>query len=253
MKRRVIFMFVLVALFASASVVAWRLWPRLPDGLSRRTVAFDDRDATLLVYRLPTFGAQYAFVGDPSNPRSVRQWREDLGADVVFNGSYFNADNTPSGYWKTGKGTSTVLWPSLEAQADPYGYTFALSVANDGLRSRYLPSDPVEEPVDEMFLSFPTLVADGRAMVEKESGLLARRTVVAEDADGTDYLIVTEEGTISLYQLARWLDEQPEGFVTAGNLDGGPSTGVSMENGSRDIDVPSAVVPNVIAVFGPRE
>lgn len=246
MNRRV---HLVLAIFLTLIAAAWFLWPRLPDGLSRRTGSFGDRGVTFLVYRLPTGGVEYALVGDPSNPRSVRQWREDLGADVVFNGSYFNADNTPSGYWKTGKGVSAVPWPSAGERADAYGYTFALTFANDGLHMRYLPADPVEEPVDEMFLSFPTLVADGAALVKIDSGQRARRTAVAEDANGVDYLIVTKEGTVSLYELARWLDAQPEGFVVAGNLDGGPSTGVSIENERQDVEVLSADVPNVIAIY----
>lgn len=250
MKRRSVILLVFVVVLAAAACAAvWRLWPRAPEGLSRRTAEFGDRSVTFLVYRLPTFGAEYSLVGDPSNPRGVRQWREDLGAAVVFNGSYFNADNTPSGYWKTGKGTSAVPWPSREAQADPHGYTFSLTALMGGLGMRYLPNDPGDERVDETLLSFPTLLADGRPMVEADSGLRARRTAVAEDADGVDYAIVTEAGTLTLYELSRWLAEQPENFVVAGNLDGGPSTGISIENGGDDIDVLSAAVPNVVAIF----
>ena len=236
-------------LFVAVPVVVWRVLPRAPEGLSRRTIELGDRSVTLLVYRLPTFGAEYSLVGDPSNPRSVRQWREDLGADVVFNGAYFNADNTPSGYWKTGKGTSAVPWPSREAQADPHAYTFSLTALMGGLGMRYLPDDPGDERVDEMLLSFPTLIADGKPLVESDSGQRARRTAVAEDADMVDYVIVTEKGTLTLYELSHWLAQQPEKFVIAGNLDGGPSTGISIENGDDAVDVLSAVVPNVVAVF----
>ncbi|OGL99122.1 hypothetical protein A2501_00570 [Candidatus Uhrbacteria bacterium RIFOXYC12_FULL_57_11] len=239
------FMFV----FAGASVIAWCFWPRLPDGLSRRTIRIGDREIGLLVYRLPSSLREYALVGDPSRPKSVRAWREELGADVVFNGSYFMEDGTPAGYWKTGKGTSVVPWPSPVEQADPYGYTFALSIMNGGLETRYLPWDPITEPVGETLLSFPTLVANGMAMVESDSGQLARRTAVAEDADGTDYLIVTERGTMSLFELSQWLASQPERFVIAGNLDGGPSAGVSIENNRQDIEVLSASVPNVVVIF----
>ncbi|NBS41933.1 hypothetical protein EBS80_04745, partial [bacterium] len=148
-----------------------------------------------------------------------------------------------------GKGTSAVPWPSREAQADPHAYTFSLTALMGGLGMRYLPDDPGDERVDEMLLSFPTLIADGKPLVESDSGQRARRTAVAEDADMVDYVIVTEKGTLTLYELSHWLAQQPEKFVIAGNLDGGPSTGISIENGDDAVDVLSAVVPNVVAVF----
>lgn len=249
MKRRSIVLLVFVVLFTMASVVVWCFLPSLPEGLSRRTFSLDERDVTMLVMKLPQSLREYRLVSDPAHPKSVRAWREELGAEVVFNGSYFNEDGSPSGYWKTGKGTSAVAWPSLEVQTDTHGYTFAFSLLVGQMAMRYLPTDPMEEPVDEMFLSFPTLVADGQPMVESDSGQMARRTAVAKDADGRDYVIVTERGTLTLYELSRWLVEQPEHFVIAGNLDGGPSTGISIENNRQDIEVLSAAVPNVIAIY----
>jgi exopolysaccharide biosynthesis protein len=203
----------------------------------------------MLVVGLPASLREYHFISDPGQPKIVSEWRSELGAEIVFNGSYFNEDGTPSGLWKAGKGKSAVPWPSLEDQADPNGYTFAVTALVDGLHFQYLPANPSEETVDETFLSFPTLVADGKPLVKVDSGLLARRTAVAEDVDGVKYVIVTEKGTLSLYELSRWLVEQPEQFVIAGNLDGGPSTGLSMQSGLSKIEVPSAPISNVIAIW----
>lgn len=219
----------------------------------RRTFGIGDREATMLVVRLPRGLRELEFVSDPLSPKSVRAWREELGAEIVFNGAYFQEDGTPSGYWKTGKGASAVSWPDLEEQSDPYAYTFMVSAGVSDLSLSYLPFAPREEPpIGPTFLSFPTLVANGVAIVESDSGQRARRTALAEDADGNDYLVLTEEGTVSLYELAQWLSEQPERFVTAGNLDGGPSTGVSIRSGGTREDVLSAAVPNVVAVFAPE-
>lgn len=249
MKRRVIGILAFVAFLAAALAVAWRLWPRVPEGFSRRTIELGDRRVEMIVMELPYSLREYRLANDPEHPKSVRAWREELGAEIVFNGSYFNEDFSPSGYWKTGKGTSVVPWPSLEEQADPHGYTFALTTKVGGLDMAYLPDAPTEEVPNEMFLSFPTLVANGTAMVAADSGQRARRTAVAEDAGGRDYVIVTEKGTLTLYELSRWLAAQPERFVIAGNLDGGPSTGISIENGDVDVDVLSAAVPNVVVII----
>lgn len=247
MKRAIM---TLVLVFAvAASAAAWAWWPRLPEGLSRRDLVIGDREVTMLVMRLPRDGEAYRLVADPERPKSVRAWREKLGALIVFNGSYFNEDGSPSGYWNNGEGTSAVPWPAVDVQTDPYGYTFALTVRADGLEMRYLPDGPIAEPEAATFLSFPTLVAGGEPIVASDSGLLARRTAVAEDADGNDYAVVTEKGTLTLYELSRWLAEQPENFVVAGNLDGGPSAGISVENERQDVEVLSVAVPNVIAIY----
>lgn len=247
MRARLIIVFIVVV--ALAGLLLWSTRTRVPDGLARRTSVLGGREVGFIVMRLPTSLREYSFVADPENPRTVRQWRQDLGAEIVFNGSYFKEGGFPSGYWKTGKGESAVPWPSPEERADPHGYTFSLSAFVNGLRMDYLPANPVDETIDETFLSFPTLVAEGAPMVEADSGQLARRTVVAMSERGDAYLIVTEKGTLSLYQLSQWLVAQPERFVIAGNLDGGPSTGASIENGDHDVEVLSAPVPNVVAVF----
>lgn len=249
MIRRTRFLVCLLAVMVAVATMSFAWWrvPRIPGGLSERTETFGDRTVTFLVYRLPYYLYDYDFAADPERPRTVKEWREELGADVVFNGSYFMENGMPSGFWKLGKGKSALAWPTKEEQADPYGYTFALTMTTGLMRMAYLPEDPQDEPVNSTLLSFPTLVADGQPMVAEDSGQLARRTAIAKDAGDRDYLIVTKNGVLSLYELARWLAEQPEKFVIAGNLDGGPSSGVSIENGEEDIDVLSAPVPNVIA------
>jgi hypothetical protein len=197
--------------------------------------------------------ARVQLLADVNDPKSVRTWREETGASLVVNGSYFLEDNQASGYWQAGEIESRIDWPTLEEHKDPVGYTFAVSTVDEELLLRYLPTEPIDEPTPDTFLSFPTLIADGQPLVSRDSGMLARRTVVASQdsmvGPGHDYVIVTEEGQLSLYELAHWLAEQPEQFNIAGNLDGGPSTGISYENGFHDIEVRSAEVPNVIAIF----
>jgi len=251
MTRRHFILVASVLLILAATLVfcCYALVSRHPKWTAYRSTQFGDRRVSFLIVRLPFSLREYALEADIEHPKTVREWREELGAEIVFNGSYFNEDGAPSGYWKLGKGESVVPWPTLEEQADPHGYSFSLSLGGGGLHLRYLPSAPTEEPINEMFLSFPTLIADRKPLVEEDSGQLARRTAVAEDSSGQDYVIVTEEGTLSLYEFSRWLSEQPEQFVIAGNLDGGPSTGISIENGRNDIDVRSSQVPNVVAVW----
>ncbi len=241
---------VVVSIVTGAAVFAgwWFFAPHVPEGVSRRTGKFGEREVTFLVVQIPD-DARVRLLADADNPKSVLAWRESTGASLVVNGSYFLEDNQSSGYWEAGGMESQINWPTVEEQKDPVGYTFAVSTVEEKLALRYLPNEPMDEPADDTFLSFPTLMANGEPMVSRDSGLLARRTVLASQENGHDYLIVTERGELSLYELSRWLAEQPERFTIAGNLDGGPSTGLSLENGWHDMDVRSAGVPNVVAIF----
>ncbi len=252
MSVRKIFFSAILIVAGSTMVVGWWFFAdHFPEGVTRRVQILHDREISFLIIPVPE-AATVELVADIENPRSVQKWREETGAELVLNGSYFTETNEPSGYWKQVEETSVIEWPTAEEQTDKVGYTFLLNVESGKLDLHYLPEDPQEEPKGDAFLSFPTLLADGKLMVERDSGLLARRTVVASTGDRI-YFIVTEKGELSLYELAVWLDEQPENFTIAGNLDGGPSTGASMENGYHNIEVRSAEVPNVVVVNGLSE
>lgn len=230
-------------------VIAWMTAPHLPEGVSRREARFNDREVSFLVVDLSQRQWEWRLVNDPDAPKSVSDWRTELGAAAVWNAAYFSEDHMPSGYLKAGGEGSVVPWPSTDEQKEEASYSFLVDLTGDGMSLAYLPDNSRSEPQGDAFLSFPTLVADGEPIVEENSFRAAKRTALAEDATGRDYLIVTERGMVTLFGMAQWLAQQPENFMTAGNLDGGPSTGVSIDSGLFGIEVPSDKVPSVIAVF----
>lgn len=224
-------------------------WPQLPDGVTRRHASFDGRDVTFLVVPLSHDGWRWELLNDPTAPKNVATWRSELGADIVVNAAYFLAENEPAGFLSIGGVTSgAATWPSAEDQVDTHGYTFMTSIGDD-IMLRYLPNAPQTNPSPNSFLSFPTLIANGETLIEKDSGLFASRTMLAENEHGNDYVIISEKEMVTLYGAAQWLAAQPEHFVTAGNLDGGPSTGISIENGWWDVEDASAPVPSVIVGY----
>ncbi len=214
-----------------------------------RQAQFADRKVVFALLDLSVEDWRFELRHDPAHPKSVEVWRQELGADVVWNAAYFKEDLNPAGFFKVTGGQSVVPWPTFEQQKDEHDYTFMITIHPNDLELRYLPPNPQSEPHDATLLSFPTLLVNGAANVKEDSELHAERTVVAEDAAGHDYLIVTKKGSLSLYELAKWLDEQPENFVIAGNLDGGPSTGLSLENEKHDLEIPSGAVPSVIVGY----
>lgn len=245
-SSRLIILIIVIAAFA---YLARSLWPRLPENVERRHAEFHDRKVTFLVVELPHDNWRWELHNDPALPKTVYAWQSALGADVVFNAAYFTPSNTPAGFFKLGTGTSIAPWPTAEEQKDVHGYTFMLTLGVGDFSLHYLPTDPQSELAGPALLSFPTLVADGTALIDEDSGLYAARTMFAETADGRDYMIITEHGSVSLAEASYWLAQQPEHFVIAGNLDGGPSTSLFIENERFDLAVPGVSVPSVIAGY----
>lgn len=219
----------------------------LPAFMERRTATIDNHPVSFLISKFSENAFKWGLANDPSRPRSVHEWRKDLGADFVMNGSYFTETNQPSGFYSIDGGSSAVPWPATAFNEN--GYTFAVNITDGKMNMYFVPASSMLGPYSgSTFLSFPTLVLNDTPMVATDSGLHARRTVLAETNEGVIYVIVSEAGEESLYQMAQWLVAQPEHFRIAGNLDGGPSTGISTESSPWNIEVQSATVPNVIWV-----
>lgn len=207
----------------------------------------DGREVSFLILHVPQ-NMTWGLANDPSAVRSVHEWRTVLGATVVMNGSYFDGENNPAGYYARPGEESAVDCPDFRDAASLAGYTFGVSVQSGRLHLSYIPKDPSfcsDLLSDTKFASFPTLLVDGEPAVAADSGFLARRTMLAEGNNGID-IIVTESGEVSLYEAARWLDVQADDYALAGNLDGGPSTGISANAEPWSVEVSSAAVPNVI-------
>lgn len=257
MKRTLIFGAVVVIAITLVSV-SLRGWPRkiadfltygysLPSSMERRIALIDGREVSFLLLHVPK-SMTWSFANDPSAVKSVHEWRVALGATVVINGSYFDGENKPAGYYVQSGEQSAVECPDFSDAASLAGYTFGVSVQSGQLHLSYIPKDSSfcsDLLSSARFASFPSLLVDGEPAVAADSGFLARRTMLAEGNSGID-IIVTESGEISLYEAARWLDVQADNYTIAGNLDGGPSTGISANAEPWSVEVSSAAVPNVI-------
>ncbi len=221
---------------------------KLPANFERRTMPFaDGRVVDFIVVRLPNDRWAWSMQNNPQSPKKVGAWRQELKSNMVINGSYFTEINQPSGFYKIGSKNKRVRLPDPKQDK---GYTGLVGVINGKLELGYLLYLRLESRVIEYysaFLSFPTLLADGKNMVDTNSGKLSSRTVIAQDKDGNVFVILTERGSVSLFELAQWLKNQPEKFQTAINMDGGPSSGISFSAENETYDLSSSVVPNVLS------
>ncbi len=240
---------IIIAFFGSFSFLYWYLSPHYPEFVESRTAVFNDRKVNLFVIDLTEAGYTFELKNDSEHPLTIKSWREKLGSDIVFNAAYFDEDNTPVGYLKAGNTESVIPWPTEAIQKKPASYTFFVGFNEGKIELSYLPEHPLSEPSVNGFLSFPTLVANGEAIIKEDSEQHTARTVLAKGENGHIYLVLTDSGVLSLYEAAEWLADQKENFTLAGNLDGGPSTGLSLENGAFDLEDPSDYVPSIISGF----
>ncbi|MFZ6015565.1 MAG: phosphodiester glycosidase family protein [Patescibacteria group bacterium] len=222
---------------------------QLPDFMERRIMTYDDgRNVKYILAKIENSEWRWGLANEPEAPRTVKDWQNALTADLVINGSYFDENMNPTGFYQIAYATSAVVWPQI--QDENLGYAGMVRIYDGKLDLAHLPTDNRGEPAEDetAFLSFPVLIAGHRSQVSEDSKKYARRTALAIAGDETPYIIVTESGSPSLFEMAKWLQEQPEDFRVAVNLDGGTSTGLyySDENSGEVVDVTSAVVPNVL-------
>lgn len=222
----------------------------LSDFMQRRTVKYEDgRTVNLIVIKLEKDKFIWETAEDQGAPKTVMAWRQELGADLVINGSYFDEEMRPTGFYKPRDADeSRIAWPDRDNQKNGSGYTGLVQIRNGLLSLHYLPASFQKTPTKDSaaFLSYPTLIADGKILVDSDTKKYARRTILAQDKKGIPYIVITESGIISLFEIANWLTVQPEEFSIAVNLDGGGSTGLSYADKKINIEITSAPVPNVI-------
>ena len=257
MKRSIIFGAVFIILLTLV-LVSLRDWPSrigeflrygysLPSSMERRISIINGRQISFLIFHVPD-GMQWGLASDTSSPKSVHEWRTLLNATVTINGSYFTETNEPAGYYVLAGMPNANSCPTFTDPSTTVGYTFGVDVSDGSLQLSYIPADDSFCQINDStakFASFPSLLVDGEPTVSADSGLFAKRTILAEGKFGVD-VIITESGEVSLYEMARWLDVQSDDYTLAGNLDGGPSTGISVNAKPWNVELPSLAVPNIL-------
>ncbi len=192
----------------------------------------------LLLYKIDpekyTFSTEHT-----SSARSIANWQADLRTPaLIVNGAYFHEDYSPSGM--------------LIIDAQQIG-----SRVFDFDKSAILELEPLPNIIDtntspaptdlrNALQSYPLLIKQGRAGIEKDSELLARRTFFGIDTDKDIYIGILPKSELSLFTLSRVLERMPINWATVINLDGGPSSGIAVAN--DEIHNSIFPVPNVIIV-----
>ena len=209
-------------------------WTSVSQGIDFKQMFVDDE--LFNIVRIDPRQTKVFVTVDETAPKTVGEWREQLDAAVVINGGYFDEQYSLVSRTMT---DGTAIGPLLSGET--------------GVFTQYqgewiITTDPALLTTTGI-QSYPVLVKNGEANVASASQDTAQRSVVATDANGLVYLIVCEYGVFTLTELSAALAELSDPvIVSALNLDGGTSTGLSIQSQTVSYLDDSLVVPSVIVL-----
>ncbi len=224
-------------------------WFELQPGLENRTLNLIGPQNTVIesMFILRISPSFFDFeVHHQTKPLSLEDWASQTNADIVVNAGYFLIEE--ENYYPTG-----LVISNSEVFGLSYGeFAGMFSVINGKPDLRWLAQTPYNstEPVDFAFQSFPLLVKPGGELgfpADFEDNLTARRTVLAKDQNGNILLILTQKGYFTLHKLSMFLTGSDLNLDIAVNLDGGPSTGLLIQDPYFKIP-PGTLLPFVLTI-----
>lgn len=226
-------------------------WSLLQPGLEKRLLNIYNNQNQLLeslhMLRLDQnlFRLDVAY---DETPKDLKNWQAETKASIVVNGGYFRVENDkyiPNGL--------TII--NGKAFGDGYD-TFAgmLAINEKSTELRWLANEPYNstERLVAALQSFPLLIKPGGELgfsKQYEDNLKARRTVIGQDKGGKLFFIVASEGYFTLHELSAYLTESDLNLDIAINLDGGPSSGIIIDNFPQESVFAQTPLPVVILAY----
>lgn len=177
-------------------------------------------------------------------PIRMEEWQTRLlTPSILINGGFFDENFLPTGLF-------LLNGEVISKQAyDPQKSGTVL--INQGLiqliDTSLTPLPDLDEQIS-LLQSFPFLIKEGQGAIQDDSGLLARRTVIAETKNGQIILLIIDKTPVSLFNLMNILLNSDLEIEKALNLDGGPSTTafIQTDDYSRSI-VALSPLPQVLS------
>jgi hypothetical protein len=225
-------------------------WQMLHPGLEIRRLEVNEKP--LLAVRVDLAQISPKVHYDPQTPKTVAGWQAALpDALVVVNAGFFEPDNTTSGLLIL---DGVAVGESFDPAERYLEHSGMLTISGEQAEIHMLFNCPPSKctQAEQGVQGLPVLIQDSFpvdfALPERE----ARRTVVGMDKDGNLLLIVAYEQVMTLIELSDALLATDLELVSALNLDGGPSTGMSLDVEGHSIMIDSiSEIPSVIALYAP--
>jgi uncharacterized protein YigE (DUF2233 family) len=221
---------------------------------------------TLAVVKIdPVTNAFRVFHGAP---QSITDWQQQLGAAIVFNGSFYDRKGRPVGLVIS---DGVPIGPPGNRQmrgmfvAEPKGMSPDLPRATI-LDLQLTPVTPAKLPWNQGVQSFPLLLDYKGHIRVRDSDKRANRTVIAADRVGNILVFNSFNRYFTLNEFAHFLKESKFDIDSALNLDGGTEAQLSIKTKDFEffsppswatsignlIDQKQFALPTVVGVF-PRE
>jgi uncharacterized protein YigE (DUF2233 family) len=181
----------------------------------------DEVVTTLAVVKIDP--ATNAFRVFHQDPQSITAWQQELGAPIVFNGSYYDSKGKPIGLIIS---DGTPIGPAGNRQmrgmfvAEPKGMSPDLPRATI-LDLQATAISPRKLPWTQGIQSFPLLLDYKGHIRVRNSDKRAHRTVIAADRSGNILVFNSSNRFFTLYEFAHFLKESKFDIDSALNLDGG--------------------------------
>ncbi len=212
-----------------------------PDVEQRIEMVSPSSTARVTLYRFAPSTVDLDFVHSTS-VGSIIDWQKAYpDAIAILNGAYFDEESVPAGYFRS-------EGERIGSRAFDFDKS-AFFIGDATPRIIEVKSEAELKNMKSILQSYPLLVQDGQAVVQTDSGKLARRSFVGFDLSKNLYLGIVDGGGISLYELSQYLQRTGVSWTSALNLDGGPSTGLSINvKDLQEVTDSWTLIPNVIIV-----
>jgi uncharacterized protein YigE (DUF2233 family) len=215
-------------------------WQNIGPGISRYECGAEACGARLILYRFSKDEFIWHF-NNSAEPMTVEAWAASMPKAIfVANGVYFDEKFQPTGMLKTSgvavNGRTYDLKESALLELSP-----AIAIIDTAA------GKPDLAKISEAAQSYPLLIKNGVAAAIAKDEHPARRTIVGTDKNGDVYAGVIPEDSVSFAELVSLLERTNVKWNNVLNLDGGTSTGFSIQADGYDETMNSIVqVPNVI-------
>lgn len=223
-------------------------WNKVAPGVDVRSETWQSPSTagvsdTVSIVRFDPHYVKVSVAYQPDKPLSMQQWEQQEHPIALINGGYFDGlDHATALVVSNGQvsGTSYQGFGGMLA-VDAQGHVHLRSLRDE-------PYDP-SEGLTQATQCTPMLILNKKRTQFDSDNKASPRSVVALDNQNRLLFIASPGLAFTLDDMATLLEKSDLGLVTALNLDGGSSTGLYVDGGSRSISIDSYVnLPLVIVV-----
>lgn len=214
--------------------------------ITKNIIQFGDSEKEIITtYTIKKDTLNFAIRENTANPKTIRGWhiQDEKNAEIIINGTFFDENYNATGKLVIeGENKGTNGYDADKSALISIGNNISVK-----RKSKIIVDKPALYEAD----TFPVLIENGTSQIKEQSTKTARRSFIGNDTSGNT-IIGISDSPLSLFDLTQHLEQSDIQFTTVANLDGGPSSGISIKAGNTNESINSfSSIPNVIIGFQP--